>query len=125
MVLQVFDHAFFPAFAVTILQLDLNDSLSHSAHGQEHGGDSEENQKRIKDSPGMAEWPHLLIANGGNGRQGHVEAFEPGVAFDQAEADCAHDESEAKQSSDEDEAAKQTAAHRGLREKDRRTKAQP
>lgn len=116
-VMQIVDHSFCPVFAVAVLQFKFDDSLGHGTNCDEHRADSEDNQKGVEDASGMAERPYLLIADGGDGGERHIEGFEPGIVFDEHKADSANKQREAQESDGEKDAADETGVHETISQK--------
>ncbi len=52
-VLEIFDHAFFPPFSNGVAELQFDDGLGHGADGDEEGGDSDHDEEGIEDAAGV------------------------------------------------------------------------
>src|SRR5262245_63796419 len=111
MILHFVDHAFCPALAKRVAQLQFDDSLRDRADGKKHGAHPEQDQKRIEYPARPAQWVELGIPHRGDGHQRHVESVERRVAFDYLEAHRAYQDSEQQDSADEDDAARNSAIH--------------
>jgi hypothetical protein len=63
MILQLVDHLFPPALSKVVPQFEPDHRMCDRSHRDKHDADTEQNQKGIDHTPGMAERMGFLIAH--------------------------------------------------------------
>jgi hypothetical protein len=82
MAFQFVDHVPCPPLSEELIQLQLDQGLSHCPHRQKDRGHADHDEKRVEDPSGVAQTADLRIPDGGHRGQRHVEGIERRIMLD-------------------------------------------